>query len=86
MILKTLPKHLRPREKLVEKGPQNLKDKELLAILLRTGSEGRNVIQIADHILQKHPLTTLLSIRLTDLIKIKGVGPTKPPPSSPPLS
>lgn len=37
--LKSLPKSERPREKLIVKGPQNLKDEELLAILLGTGIE-----------------------------------------------
>jgi len=32
--IKDLPKIERPREKLIAKGPQNLKDEELLAILL----------------------------------------------------
>jgi DNA repair protein RadC len=40
MKLKSLPKIERPREKLITKGSQNLKDEELLAILLRTGREG----------------------------------------------
>jgi len=43
MKIKDLPKIDRPREKLVAKGAENLKDSELLAILLRTGSEGMNV-------------------------------------------
>ncbi|MDO8482394.1 MAG: hypothetical protein Q7S86_01085 [bacterium] len=36
------PKVDRPREKLVAKGAENLKDSELLAILLRTGREELN--------------------------------------------
>ena len=39
--IKNLPKHEQPREKLIEKGPQNLRDSELMAILLRVGVEGR---------------------------------------------
>ncbi len=35
--IKDLPKHKRPREKLIEKGVENLRDNELMAILLRTG-------------------------------------------------
>jgi DNA repair protein RadC len=30
------------REKLIEKGPKNLKDEELLAILLRTGTKEKS--------------------------------------------
>ncbi len=41
--IKDLPSFKRPREKLIEKGVQNLKDEELLAILLRTGREEKVV-------------------------------------------
>ena len=36
MKITDLPKHERPREKLIECGPAGLKGKELMAILLRT--------------------------------------------------
>ncbi|MDP3981129.1 MAG: hypothetical protein Q8Q33_06945 [Chlamydiota bacterium] len=36
--IKDLPKHKRPREKLLERGAESLSDAELLAILLRTGT------------------------------------------------
>ena len=49
--IKDLPKIERPREKLISKGPENLKDEELLAILLRTGREGKNVLDLAKQIL-----------------------------------
>ena len=45
MKIKDLPKIERPREKLIAKGAENLKDSELLAILLRTGEAGKNVIE-----------------------------------------
>jgi len=51
MKLKFLPKTDRPREKLIAKGPQNLKDEELLAILLRTGREGKNVLYFCINLL-----------------------------------
>jgi DNA repair protein RadC len=34
------------REKLMEKGVENLRDSELMAVLLRTGIEGKNVREI----------------------------------------
>ena len=58
--IKDLPKVERPREKLISKGPQNLKDEELLAILLRTGREGKNVLEMAKQILTKHSKKRLL--------------------------
>ena len=75
--IKDLPRHERPREKLIEKGPQNLKDKELLAILLGTGRAGKSVLEIAHEILAKHPMKKLLTLDYEKLAAIKGIGPSK---------
>ena len=75
--LKDIPKTERPREKLIQKGPQNLKDDELLAILLGTGVEGKNVIEVAKQILRKYSKKRLLKMKYEDLSKIKGIGPAK---------
>jgi DNA repair protein RadC len=72
-----LPKVERPREKLISKGTQNLKDEELLAILLRTGSEGKSAIQTAKQILNKYSKKRLLKLGYKDLREIKGIGPAK---------
>ena len=61
--IKSLPKIERPREKLIQKGPQNLKDEELLAILLRTGREGKNVLDLAKQILRKYSKKRLLKLK-----------------------
>lgn len=50
MKIKDLPKVDRSREKLEKYGPERLSNSELLAILLRTGSEGINVIELASKI------------------------------------
>jgi DNA repair protein RadC len=75
--VKDLPKHLRPREKLIEKGPENLENVELLAILLRTGREGKSVLDISKTILKQFPLEKLLCVTIEDLSKIKGIGSDK---------
>jgi len=49
--IKDLPEADRPREKLIKKGSQNLKDEELVAILLRTGREGKNVLYFCINLL-----------------------------------
>ena len=77
MKIKDLSKIERPREKLIAKGPDNLKDEELLAILLGTGVEGKNVIEVAMQILRKYSKKRLLKMKYEDLSKIKGVGPAK---------
>ncbi|MBU3918835.1 DNA repair protein RadC [Patescibacteria group bacterium] len=77
MKIKDLPKTDRPREKLILKGSQNLKDEELLAILLRTGREGKSVLDLAKQILQKYSKKRFLSMGYEDLIKIKGINSAK---------
>lgn len=47
MPLKGLPADARPREKLLQRGPTALSDAELLALLLRTGVQGKNVVMLA---------------------------------------
>jgi len=74
MKIKQLPKFSRPREKMLEKGAEALKDEELLAILLRTGYQGQNVIQVARRILKTNRVERLFQLPLTKLIGLKGVG------------
>jgi len=77
MKIKDLPKTDRPREKLIQKGAQNLKDEELLAILLRTGREGKNVLEVAKQILSRYSKKRLLKLSYDDLLKIKGINSAK---------
>lgn len=77
MKIKDLPKSDRPREKLIAKGADNLKDSELLAILLRTGTTGKNVIEIASQILLKYSKKRLLQMTYDDLSKISGIDSAK---------
>lgn len=77
MKIKDLPKIERPREKLIAKGAENLKDSELLAILLRTGKTGKNVIEIASQVLSKYSKKRLLQMTYQDLVKIGGIDSAK---------
>lgn len=72
-----IPKVERPREKLIARGSDNLKNEDLLAILLGTGIEGKNVIEIAKYILGKYPPNKLLKLSFKELSSITGVGPAK---------
>ena len=75
--IKNLAKHEMPREKMIEKGVENLKDYELMAILLRTGISGKNVLEVSKEILKKFPTKKLLTLDLKSLSKIKGIGTGK---------
>jgi len=72
-----IPKIDRPREKLKAKGAQNLKDAELLAILLGSGYKGKNVIELAKSILSKYPRKKFLNLTYDELIKTKGISQAK---------
>ena len=74
MSLKSLPPDARPREKLLARGPAALGDAELLAILLRTGTAGRGVLQMAQEVLSAFGgLHGLLQASGEDLRRIKGL-------------
>ena len=77
MKIKDLPHSSRPRERFLEKGPEALSDAELLAILLRTGSKGENVIEMSNRLINEYGLDKLLECSLKELQEINGIGPSK---------
>ena len=77
ILIREMPKVERPREKLIEKGVENLKDEELLAILLRTGTKEKSALDLAKQILRKFSKKKFQKLRYQDLIKIKGIDKAK---------
>lgn len=75
MSLKDLPADARPREKLLARGAAALSDTELLALLLRTGTAGRGVLQMAQEVLDAFGgIAGLLHASADDLKRVKGLG------------
>ena len=76
--IKGWPKSERPRELLLEKGPEYVSDAGLVAILLRTGIKGKDAVTLGRDLL-KHfgGLGGLLNANKKDLEKIKGIGTAK---------
>lgn len=75
MSFKDLPPDARPREKLIALGAGALADAELLALLLRTGTAGKHVLQLAQELLDHFGgLAGLLHAGLDELRAIKGLG------------
>lgn len=75
MTVKDLPVDARPREKLLARGAGALGDSELLALLLRTGTAGRGVLQMAEELLREfRGLAGLLHASADDLKRVKGLG------------
>jgi len=76
--LKDQPAGERPRERLVTRGPDALTHAELIAILLRTGVRGANVVQVGQNLLQRFgSLHALALARVEELRMISGVGRDK---------
>ncbi|NKC20013.1 DNA repair protein RadC [Pseudoalteromonas sp. S4498] len=78
MQISALPKSARPREKLIEQGPEALSNAELLAIFLRTGIKGLNAIELAESLLQEQQtLQRLFNASLEEFSALKGLGVAK---------
>ncbi len=69
----------RPREKLRNKGPENLSNSELIAILLHHGTRQKSAVELAKEILQmgSNNLSQLGRLSIKELMKIKGIGEAK---------
>lgn len=76
--LKGMPADSLPREKLLQRGPAALSDAELLALLLRTGTQGKNVLQLAQELVDDFGgIAGLLHSGAEALKHVKGLGPAK---------
>jgi DNA repair protein RadC len=76
--IRELPDSDRPRERLRDQGPAALSDAELLAILLRVGVEGINVVQLAQQLLvDHHGWSGLQRAGFEQLTALHGMGDAK---------
>ncbi len=76
--LKDLPVELRPRERLLRHGANSLSDAELLAIILRTGRVGSNVLDLCTTLLWQHGgLAGADRASIPELCGQRGVGTVK---------
>lgn len=66
-----------PREKLIKYGPNKLTNVELLAIILKTGQKGKNVLSVARDILGEFGEKDLPYISFNELKNLPGVGKVK---------
>lgn len=71
-----------PYERFLAFGAENLTDRELLAIILRTGTKDKSALELAGQVLSlaKHPregLLGLYDVTLEELMQIKGIGMVK---------
>ena len=77
-----IPDKLRPYEKFIRYGVENLTENELLAVILRCGTKNMNAETLSAHILSlasggRNSLIGLHHISLEQLLAIKGIGRVK---------
>jgi DNA repair protein RadC len=76
--IKDMPADERPRERLAHAGPAALSTAELLAIILRTGVSGENVLDVSQRLLAKYSgLSGLARAGFAELCAEKGLGAAK---------
>ena len=72
------PRHERPRERLLQHGPQPLTEAELLGILIGKGTKKKTAIDLARELLDRYEsLQKLFSRSPSELTTVKGIGPAK---------
>ena len=78
MAIVDWPAGERPREKLLQRGPDALSDAELLAIFLRTGIPGKSAVDLAREMLGAFgSLTALIAADEAAFCALPGMGPAK---------
>ncbi len=59
MRIKDISLENRPRERLEKEGARVLSDAELLAIILKTGNKGENVVDMSNRLISKYGVDKL---------------------------
>ena len=73
--IKDWPELERPREKLLRRGPEALSDAEIVALFVRSGTKGRNAVDIArGALVRAKGLRELLDLPREDLCRFPGFG------------
>ncbi|MDD4871099.1 MAG: DNA repair protein RadC [Kiritimatiellae bacterium] len=73
-----LPVRMRPREEIDRLGVEHVSDDVLLAVILRSGVRGANVVDVARHLLKQYgSLTGIASTSREELAQVRGMGKVK---------
>ncbi len=76
--IKEWPQGERPREKLLQNGPQALSDAELLAILIRSGTGRQTALDLARQLVtEERSLLKIARKTPSELMRLSGIGRAK---------
>lgn len=76
--VKEIPERLRPRELLERQGVQAVQDDVLIAVLLRSGVKGRNVVDLSRELLKRFgSLSALACSSVDEIASVHGMGKVK---------
>lgn len=77
-MMRDLPVEERPRERLLKYGPEFLSNRELLAVLIKTGTKDQSVFVLVDKLIAHFgSLRELACSSYEEMSVIKGIGPAK---------
>ncbi|MET3682547.1 DNA repair protein RadC [Alkalibacillus flavidus] len=78
ILIRDVPASERPRERLMEVGPQYLSNQELIAILIGSGTKGHSSLSLATNVLKHFEGIALLrDASINELTMISGIGTAK---------
>ncbi len=77
-MMRDLPLEERPRERLLQNGPEQLSNRDLLAVLLKTGTKDQSVFTLVDQLISHFgSIRELACASYEEMCCIKGIGPAK---------
>lgn len=79
LTIKELPDSEKPYEKFLKYGPGSLSDAELLAVIIKSGTNGLKSVDVAQNLLNRknRNLMNLYDIPFEEMLKIRGIGKVK---------
>ena len=79
LTIKDLPDSEKPYEKFLNYGSQSLSDAELLAIIIKSGTNGLKSVEVAQNLLNQknRNLMNLYDVSFEEMLKLKGIGKVK---------
>ncbi|MGH3117570.1 MAG: JAB domain-containing protein [Gaiellales bacterium] len=78
VLMAAVPPHERPRERLLQRGPGAVSERELLTLVLRSGTRGVSALDLAESLLAEFgSLSALAEARPEELAAKNGIGVAK---------